>query len=68
MSVVRSVSVPYGIQSAEHLDLSSTQWRAMSDHKNLVYYSETALTPNTFWIDLKKVDFSLGSGARLLTT
>jgi choloylglycine hydrolase len=23
-----------------------------------VYYFETALTPNTFWVDLAKLDFS----------
>lgn len=68
MSIVRSVSVPYGIKSEKHLDLSSTQWRAVSDHKNLVYYFETVLTPNTFWVDLKKIDFSEGSGARVLKT
>lgn len=39
-------------------NLSTTRWCVVADHKNLVYYFETALTPNTFWVDLKKVDFS----------
>jgi penicillin V acylase-like amidase (Ntn superfamily) len=68
MSIVRSVSVPYGIKSQEHLDLSSTQWRVVADHKNLVYYFETVLTPNTFWVDLKNIDFGEGTDARLLKT
>jgi len=31
-----------------------------------VYYFETTLTPNIFWVDLKKIDFSEKSGARKL--
>nr|QFZ93290.1 linear amide C-N hydrolase [Synechococcus elongatus PCC 11802] len=56
-SVIRNVSVPFGISSEEEPNISSTRWRALSDQKNLVYYFETALTPNTFWVDLKKVNF-----------
>ncbi len=67
-SLIRSTSVPYGIRSATQLDLSSTQWRVVADQKNLVYYYENVLSPNTFWVDLKKVDFSDGSGARKLNT
>ncbi len=58
MSVVRNVSVPYGFEVEGFPNLSTTRWRVVADHKNLVYYFETALTPNTFWIDLKKMDFS----------
>lgn len=57
-SVIRNVSVPLGISSPEEPNISSTRWRTVSDHKNLVYYFETTKTPNTFWIDLKKVNFS----------
>lgn len=58
MSVIRNCSVPFGISSAEEPNISSTRWRSLSDHKHLVYYFETTLTPNTFWVDLKKIDFS----------
>ncbi len=27
----------------------------------MLYFFESALTPNTFWVDLKKVDFSPGA-------
>ncbi|ABB58180.1 linear amide C-N hydrolase [Synechococcus elongatus] len=57
-SVIRNASVPFGISSEEEPNISSTRWRSLSDQKNLVYYFETTLTPNTFWVDLKKVDFS----------
>lgn len=57
-SVIRSVSVPYGFTIEGFPNLSTTRWRVVADQKNLVYYFETALTPNTFWIDLRKCDFS----------
>jgi len=57
-SVIRNVSVPYGFQIDGYPNLSTTRWRVVADQKNLVYYFESALTPNTFWVDLKKIDFS----------
>lgn len=65
-SVIRNVSVPFGISSIEEPNISSTRWRSVSDQKNLVYYFETALTPNTFWVDLKKVDFGENNPVRRL--
>jgi penicillin V acylase-like amidase (Ntn superfamily) len=65
-SVIRNVSVPYGFSIEGHPNLSTTQWRVVSDQKNLVYYFENALTPNTFWTDLKKIDFSKGTSVRKL--
>lgn len=56
-SVIRNVSVPYGISSPNEPNISSTRWRTVSDQKNKVYYFESTLYPNTFWIDLKNVDF-----------
>lgn len=65
-SVIRNVSVPFGISSKEGPNISSTRWRSVSDQKNLVYYFETALTPNTFWVDLKGVDFGEDTPVRRL--
>ncbi|TVR79642.1 MAG: linear amide C-N hydrolase [Saprospirales bacterium] len=65
-SVIRNVSVPYGFEIEGFPNLSTTQWRVVSDQKNLVYYFETALTPNTFWVDLKKVDLSEGAHVKKL--
>lgn len=50
--------MPFGISSDAEPNISSTRWRSVSDQKYLVYYFETALTPNAFWVDLGKVDFS----------
>lgn len=57
-SVIRNVSVPYGFEIEGFPNLSTTRWRTVADQKNLVYYFETALTPNAFWVDLKQINFS----------
>jgi penicillin V acylase-like amidase (Ntn superfamily) len=66
-SVIRNCSVPFGISSETEPNISSTRWRSVSDQKNKVYYFETALTPNTFWVDLKKIDFSENAPAKKLS-
>ena len=66
LSVIRNASVPFGISSEEEPNISSTRWRSVSDQKHLVYYFETALTPNTFWVNLKGFDFSENNPVRRL--
>jgi penicillin V acylase-like amidase (Ntn superfamily) len=57
-SVIRNVSVPYGITTPDQPNISSTRWRTVSDQKRLIYFFESALTPNTFWVNLNQIDFS----------
>jgi len=57
-SVIRNCSVPYGISSKEEPNISTTRWRSVADHKDLVYYFETVTSPGTFWINLKDLDLS----------
>jgi len=61
-SVIRNVSVPYGISTPDEPNISSTRWRTISDQARKLYFFESALTPNTFWVDLKTVDFSAETG------
>ncbi|WP_439811387.1 linear amide C-N hydrolase [Bordetella bronchiseptica] len=61
-SVIRNVSVPYGITTPDQPNISSTRWRTVADHKRKRYFFESALTPNIFWIDLGALDFSTESG------
>src|ERR1700722_2367767 len=61
-SVIRNVSVPYGITTPDQPNISSTRWRTVSDQKRKIYYFESALTPNTFWVDLNEIDFSESTG------
>ncbi|RAS22395.1 linear amide C-N hydrolase [Paraburkholderia bryophila] len=65
-SVIRNVSVPFGITTPDEPNISSTRWRTVVDHKRMLYFFESALTPNTFWVDLKKVDFSTGAPVKRL--
>ncbi|SDR47287.1 choloylglycine hydrolase [Paraburkholderia fungorum] len=65
-SVIRNVSVPYGITTPDEPNISSTRWRTVVDHKRMLYFFESALTPNTFWVDLKKVDFAPGAPVKRL--
>ncbi len=52
-SVIRNISVPLGITTAEKPNISSTLWRTVSDHKNRVFYFESTTQPNIFWVDMK---------------
>lgn len=61
-SVIRNVSVPYGISTPDQPNISSTRWRTVADHKRGLYFFESAMTPNIFWTDLKKIDFSEKTG------
>ena len=61
LSVARNTSVPYGISTPDKPEISSTQWRTVSDSKNKLYFFEDALTPNTIWVDLTKMNFSEGA-------
>lgn len=61
-SVIRNASVPYGINTPDQPNISSTRWRTVFDHKRGLYFFESALTPNTFWIDVRKIDFSRETG------
>jgi len=65
-SVVRNVSVPYGISNPDQPHISSTRWRVVADQKNLVYYFENVLTPNVLWIDFRNLDFSAEAPVKVL--
>ncbi len=60
--VIRNVSVPFGITTPDQPNISSTRWRTVFDHKRGLYFFESALTPNTFWVDTKRLDFSAETG------
>ncbi len=65
-SVMHNVAVPNGITTPDKPHISSTQWCAVSDQKNKVYYFEPTLHMQVFWVDLKQVDFSEGTPERVL--
>jgi penicillin V acylase-like amidase (Ntn superfamily) len=61
-SVIRNVSVPYGLNTPDQPNISSTRWRTVSDQKRKLYFFESVLTPNIFWVDLNEFDLSEQSG------
>lgn len=64
--VIRNVSVPYGISTPDQPNISSTRWRTLADHKDKLYFFESALSPNVFWVDFKQLDFSAKSTTKVL--
>lgn len=66
-SVIRNCSVPLGISSPTEPNISSTRWRTVADHQNLVYYFDNVLNPNVVWVDLKKMDLKEGAPVRKLS-
>ncbi len=67
LSLMRAVSVPLGISTPDQPNISSTIWRTVSDHRNLTYYFDSATRPNTFWVDLPKLDLAPGAPIRRLS-
>jgi choloylglycine hydrolase len=67
MSVMRSVSVPLGITMPGEPNISSTLWRIAADHKNMLYFFDSATVPNAFWVEMRDLDFAPGAPAKKLT-
>lgn len=65
-SVMRNVSVPLGISVPDQPNIASTRWRTVSDQKNKVYYFESTLNPDVFWVDFKDLDFNVGAPIKKL--
>lgn len=65
-SVVRNASTPYGIATSDEPNISTTRWRTVIDHTSLRYFFESALSPNTFWVELKNLDFTEGAPVKRL--
>jgi choloylglycine hydrolase len=63
-SVMRNVSVPWGVGDPEHPNLSPTYWRSVADSTNKIYYFESALSPNIVWVNLNNINLGPGSGIR----
>lgn len=62
LSVIRNASVPLGISTPDEPNISSTRWRTVADHGRKRYVFESTVTPNTFWVDLNRLDLSAETG------
>jgi len=61
LSVQRAVSVPLGITTPDQPNISSTIWRTVADQRDRIYYFDSATRPNTFWVELDKLDLKKGA-------
>lgn len=65
--VMRAVSVPLGYSVPDLPNISSTLWRTVSDHKNRVYFFDSATSPNSFWVCLEDLDLQPGAPVKRLS-
>ena len=61
MSVMRNVSAPFGVSDPQRPNISTTRWRTVADLTNRVYYFESTVSPNVFWVSLDKLRLVKGS-------
>jgi choloylglycine hydrolase len=61
LSVLRSVGVPLGISVPGQPNIGTTQWRTAYNNGERVLYFDSALTPNTFWVDLDELNITEGA-------
>lgn len=59
--IIGNCSVPSGIAVPDQPEISTTQWRSVSDQLEKVYYFRMTNWPSTLWIDLKEFDLYPGS-------
>ncbi len=67
LSVMRTTSTPFGLHTEGEPNNSSTLWRTVADQKNLVYFFDSATSPNAFWVSLAELNFSEGAPTMKLT-
>jgi choloylglycine hydrolase len=65
-SVIRNISVPFGLGDPNRPNVASTIFRTVIDHTGERYYFESTYAPNVVWVDYSKMDFRKGSGEREL--
>ena len=58
MSVMRTVSVPFGATDPNAPNIAPTIWRTAADNIHKIYYFESTLSPSIVWVQLKYLDFS----------
>ncbi len=67
MSLMNNVSVPFGSPYSGVSGTYPTWYRSIIDPGSRLYYVQTTVTPNTFWVEMDKLDLKPGSAARKLS-
>lgn len=66
LSLIRHISVPIGVSIPGKPNLATTLWRTVFDHDMNRVYFESTLSPSLLWVDLSKLDLSVGATAKKL--
>jgi choloylglycine hydrolase len=59
-SVIRNISVPFGLGDPDKPNIASTIFRSVQDLTGQRYYFESTYAPNVVWVNYDKIDFSAG--------
>ena len=59
-SVIRNVSVPFGLGDPDRPNVASTIFRTVQDLTGERYYFESTYAPNVVWVYYDQMDFSEG--------
>jgi penicillin V acylase-like amidase (Ntn superfamily) len=59
-SVIRNVSVPFGLGDPDRPNVASTIFRTVQDLTGQRYYFESTYAPNVVWVNYDQMDFSEG--------
>lgn len=60
-SILRNASVPLGVADPDAPNIATTIWRSLADHGAGRYYFDSAISPNSYWVDINNVDLSEGA-------
>lgn len=66
MSLMNNVSVPFGSPYSGVSGTYPTWYRSIIDPDSHRYYVQTTITPNTFWVEMDKLDLKEGAPPRKL--
>jgi choloylglycine hydrolase len=65
-SVIRNVSVPFGLGDPDKPNVASTIFRTVQDLTGERYYFESTYAPNVVWVNYDQMDFTAGQTEREL--
>jgi choloylglycine hydrolase len=65
-SVIRNVSVPFGLGDPDRPNVASTIFRTVQDLTGGRYYFESTYAPNVVWVNYDQMDFGEGGPEREL--
>jgi choloylglycine hydrolase len=66
MSLMNNVSVPFGSPYSGISGTYPTWYRSIIDPDSRRYFVQTTITPNTFWVEMDKLELKPGAPARKL--